>query len=70
MAASRFGVLLVTVWYEQGMPVARLRGFGGNGEPRELGPAAGRTKILAIMDRWLAEVEFPTAEARTGGDVT
>jgi hypothetical protein len=60
MATRQFGVLLITVWSEGAVPVARLRGFRGDGDSTELAPAAGRAGILAAVASWLGSVELPT----------
>jgi hypothetical protein len=66
MATRRSGVLLITVWSEGETLVARLRGFQGEGESKELRPAAGRGGILAAVSSWLHGVEFPNGEPETG----
>ncbi|MEU4689803.1 hypothetical protein [Actinoplanes sp. NPDC023714] len=58
MTGPVLGVLLVTVWTNDGVPVARLRGSEGvDGRPRELGVFAGSEAIRDGVIRWLDDLE-------------
>lgn len=71
VAAQRFGVLLITVWPEDGTLVARFRGCRGDGGSSELRPAAGSSGIVAAVSCWLHDIEFPDTDPEEGaGSVT